>query len=135
MAATFAICCSLSWSPNAGIPPPPFVTFVIAACRSVTFERSGAPLPPVPSAPWQAAQLAAKMSSPAAASPSDSSPRWPPCSVPAPAPGAGAGPIVPSSPKSQSSSPWRRGLKAVALREEGDVLIAVVLEERCGRAR
>ena len=37
-----------------GHPPPPFVTCAITAARSVTFDRSGPPLPPRPRAPWRA---------------------------------------------------------------------------------
>src|SRR4051794_18411693 len=95
------------------MPPPPFVTCETTFERTFAFGiavRSGPPLPPVPSVPWQTAQFAAKTDLPAAASPvlglTFLPPPSPACSVPPDGPaGAAAGPSLPSSENSQRLSP------------------------------
>ena len=88
-AVTSLICFSLSVPLNAGMPPPPFSTCFFTAAASFAdgiAVRSGPPLPPVPAAPWQPAQLSENTDFPAAGSPVCFSSPSPLCVVPAPAP-------------------------------------------------
>src|SRR3954462_11468681 len=95
------------------MPLPPFATCLVTAARSFALLRSGPPLPPVPSRPWQPVQLSEKTCLPAVVSPllvlgccppgSWLCPAWPPPAPPPPA--CSTGPSLPSREKSQRLSP------------------------------
>src|SRR5438270_662579 len=102
------------------MPPPPFVTCAMTteSCFADAIDvRSGPPLPPWPVEPWQVEQFDAKIDLPAAALPAAFVLFLfcvaPACSTPWPAPGAAAGPSLPSREKTQRLSPC--GVAASAL--------------------
>src|ERR1700710_2967047 len=100
-APTFLISSSERGPLNAVIPPPPLVTcFSAPACSlaSGIVVRSGPPLPPRPSAPWQTEHCSGDTSLPAAASTA------PPAASPPLASASSPPPLLSSSPLAAGSS-------------------------------